>query len=84
MAEPQPNIFIDSDFGVRLADFGLAVFSEAEGARGSLRGGATPWLSPELLDPEEDEEEGRPTYASDIYSFGCVMIEVRHDFCFRF
>ena len=72
----QPNVLIDSDFGVRLADFGLAVFAEAKSARGSLRGGATPWLSPELLDPYKDDEV-RPSYASDIYSFGCVMVEVR-------
>ncbi len=39
-----------------------------------MRGGATGWLSPELLDPEVDEV--RPTYASDVYSFACVAVEV--------
>lgn len=39
-----------------------------------MRGGATAWLSPELLDPDVDEV--RPTYASDIYSFACVIVEV--------
>ena len=65
---------VDLDLGVRLADFGLAVFSEVRSSLGSMRGGATAWMSPELLDPPNDDD--RPTYASDIYSFACVVIEV--------
>ena len=63
-----------------MTDFGLSVFQqEASEAYGSTRAGNVRWLSPELIDPDQFEGEyakGRPTYASDIYSFGCVCIEV--------
>lgn len=59
---------------MRVADFGLAVFAEARSARGSMRGGATAWLAPELFD--EEVMDPRPTAPSDIYSFGCVIVEV--------
>ncbi len=45
-----------------------------------MRGGNFRWLAPELMLPELTDGEspsGRPTFASDIYSFACVCIEVR-------
>ena len=47
---------------------------------GSLRGGAgnEQWLAPELLVPSLfGTEPSRPTFASDLYSYGCVVVEVR-------
>ena len=62
-----------------LADFGFSVLEDrvSKGSYTSLRGGATWWLSPELLDPESfDLQDSRPTLQSDIYSFACVCHEV--------
>lgn len=43
-----------------------------------MPGGNFRWLSPELLDPDNcPSPSGRPRFASDIYSFACVCIEVR-------
>ncbi len=67
----KPNILIDEDLRVRLADFGLARFGDSTTATiGSFQGGATRWMSPELF-------HGAPsTYSSDVYAFGCVCFEV--------
>ena len=75
-------MLVDDDDNICLTDFGLAVFiREAQDSigYGSTRGGNPRWLSPELIDPElfpDQDQSGRPTFASDIYSFACVCIEV--------
>jgi len=72
------NILIDEDRSVRLADFGLAVFAEATSqSYASTRGGNARWLAPELIYPEMYELKSvRPTYASDVFAFGCVVVEL--------
>lgn len=72
------NVLIDSEWNAHLADFGLAVFADgASNNYGSMSGGAVRWLSPELIDPEQfGLQSSRPTYASDVYSFACLCIEV--------
>ena len=40
-----------------------------------VEGGSYPWMSPELLDPNEGND--RPTKESDIYALGMVVYEVR-------
>lgn len=43
----------------------------------SSRGGNEQWLAPEVIYPEAfGLTSNRPMYASDIYSFGCLWIEV--------
>ena len=68
----QANILIDATLSVKLSDFGLAKFSDASAA--SLEAhtsAALRWMAPEIL-------SGSPaTFASDVYSFGCVCSEVR-------
>jgi serine/threonine protein kinase len=73
------NILVDDNWHVRLADFGLAVFASATVATGSShRGGSARWMSPELLSPQScGLEKSQRTFASDVYSFACVCIEVR-------
>lgn len=67
----QANILISDDFRIQLGDFGLSRFEDASSASASsYTGGAARWLAPELL------RGSRPTYASDIYAFGCVWLEV--------
>ncbi|CAL1715671.1 unnamed protein product [Somion occarium] len=62
----------------RLSDFGLAVFAEGMSKNyASVRAGADHWLGPELLDPERfGFQDDRPMYAGDIYSFGCMCLEL--------
>ncbi|THH27686.1 hypothetical protein EUX98_g6507 [Antrodiella citrinella] len=72
------NILIDSEYKIRLADFGLAVFAgDSSNHYASVRGGASHWLAPEIIDPEAfGMSSSRPTFAADIYSFACVCIEL--------
>lgn len=72
------NILINDKLQVCLTDFGLAVLDGgASKACNSLRGGNPRWMAPELL--RSDEGSVRPTYASDIFAFGCVIVEVVFD-----
>jgi serine/threonine protein kinase len=79
----QANVFIGGADGGKavLADFGLAIpFDEyssvAHTATGSV--GSTRWQAPELHDPDQyGLKEAQRTQASDIYSFGCLCLEVR-------
>ncbi len=68
---------------MRLTDFGLAVIAAAgHSLTTTTRGGAFGWLAPELIDPDMfGETSSRPTFASDIYSFACVCIEVSDCVC---
>lgn len=46
------------------------------------KGGASGWLAPKLLDAEVfGLSESRPTFASDIYAFTSVCIEVCYHNC---
>jgi serine/threonine protein kinase len=69
----QSNILIDQDFHPRLADFGWTrlVDEIAQGSTNMTR--SLRWMAPELLDPTEGVQQ---TYASDIYAFACVCVEV--------
>lgn len=69
------NILIDSQWSVRLADFGLSVFGdETSGGHGSTRGGNDRWLPPEIL--SDTSLSYRPTQAGDVYSFACTTVEI--------
>jgi len=72
------NILIDENWGVRLTDFGMAVYAEgASHSYGSLRGGNPRWMAPELIDPVQFFlVSDRPTNASDIFSFACCCVEL--------
>ncbi|KAG0701071.1 kinase-like domain-containing protein [Suillus ampliporus] len=70
------NILIDSNRDAHVADHGiLTMCSELAGTsyiRNNVR-----WAAPELFDvPENEESSTPPEPASDIYSFGCIMLQV--------
>ncbi|KAG7087911.1 hypothetical protein E1B28_011960 [Marasmius oreades] len=68
------NILIDERCRPRLADFGLTVFAEATMQSTTDHGGTLRWMAPELLYPHGEPQ--RRSYASDIYAFACVCVEV--------
>lgn len=66
-----------------LADFGLTfVIDHGEFTTNKIAGPAR-WTAPEILNPP-GEEENEPPYsqASDVFSFGMTMIEVRRNTTF--
>jgi serine/threonine protein kinase len=70
------NILVDNDHHPRLADFGLGSIAESTaGSHTSKGGGSIRWMVPELLRAEGDFQRTLPT---DVYSYGCVCVEVRH------
>ena len=74
----QPNILIDNNGRACLADFGLVVIvpDRSTPLSSFVGGGTVEWMSPELLNPEDFNSEGRPTKESDCYALGMVIYEV--------
>ncbi|KAJ7091357.1 kinase-like domain-containing protein [Mycena belliarum] len=72
------NILVDDGWHACLADFGLAVFSDATGVtHTSHHGGSVRWMSPELHYPQScGLENFQRTFASDVYSFAFVCVEL--------
>jgi serine/threonine protein kinase len=73
MCNPQGNVFMDGLGNPCLANFGLATVikhPQLEELSPNSR-----WRAPEVVGVEDDPE--RPTFKSDIYSFGGVMFFVR-------
>ncbi|KAK1235497.1 hypothetical protein PQX77_001280 [Marasmius sp. AFHP31] len=72
------NILVDDEWHAQLADFGLAVFSDATvGTNSSHNAGSVRWMAPELHHPQSfGLKYFRRTFASDVYSFACVCVEL--------
>ena len=76
----QANVLIDNTGTACVADFGLMIMADlgtillSETAVSS--GGTFRWMSPELLDLERFDSDGRPTRESDCYALGMVIYEV--------
>lgn len=73
------NVLISDDDTALLCDFGLSVFaSDHSNNYSSQRGGHDRCMAPELMDPGKfGLVSTRPTFASDVYSLGCLCYEVR-------
>jgi serine/threonine protein kinase len=70
----QGNVLIDDGEHAQLADFGLAIVTDATlGTTSTARSGSVRWMAPELLN---FELQFKRTEASDVYAFACLCIEV--------
>ncbi|KAJ7266685.1 kinase-like domain-containing protein [Mycena rebaudengoi] len=68
------NVLIDSGEHAQLADFGLAVVTDATtGTTSTTQRGSLRWMAPELLN---HELESKRTRASDVYAFACLCVEI--------
>ncbi|KAG1760937.1 kinase-like domain-containing protein [Suillus occidentalis] len=72
------NILIDEGGQAKLIDFGLStivrpLFGQSHLVATSIRPGAIRYAAPELL---SEEVFDLPLEKCDIYSFGCVMLQV--------
>ncbi|KAG2144223.1 kinase-like domain-containing protein, partial [Suillus clintonianus] len=75
------NILIDKRGHARLIDFGLStiiqpLLGQSHLAMSSRRPGAIRYAAPELVLPEDAHEPPVPLENADIWSFGCIMLQV--------
>ncbi|KAG2339259.1 kinase-like protein [Suillus weaverae] len=74
------NILINSDNKLCLADFGLSMILAESGnpTFNSCHGGNVWWMAPEIAAPPDLEqvEPTKPTKPADIYSHGCIMLQL--------
>ncbi|KAG1799065.1 kinase-like domain-containing protein [Suillus variegatus] len=76
------NVLISADGRLHLADFGLStILSEAQNSTfSSCHPGNVRWMAPEMLAIPEEGGVVVPTKAADVYSYGCIMLQL---FCGR-
>lgn len=72
------NILINGDGKICLADFGLSMILAESGnpTFNSCHGGNVRWMAPEIALPESEGEPTKPTMPADIYSHGCIMLQL--------
>ncbi|KAJ8582952.1 kinase-like protein [Rhizopogon salebrosus TDB-379] len=72
------NILIDRRGNAHVTDFGLSeILAECDNLQPDAHHpGSVRWAAPELMNLLADEEAGKPTPCSDVYSFGSVALEV--------
>lgn len=76
----QANVLINDNQEGCLVDFGLSsIRAEFEGTSywSSSVGGAIRWRAPELMPGGNEEPAPVLTEKCDVYSFGCIMLQVR-------
>lgn len=67
------NVLIDSDGKLLLSDFGLSMVLAESGnpTFNSYHAGNVRWMAPEMV-----EELARPTMPADVYSHGCIVLQL--------
>ncbi|KAJ7760609.1 kinase-like domain-containing protein [Mycena maculata] len=69
------NVLIDNGEHAQLADFGLAIVTDATlGTTSTTSDGSWRWMAPELFDLQAESK--KRTKASDVYAFACLCIEI--------
>ncbi|KAG2118247.1 kinase-like domain-containing protein [Suillus cothurnatus] len=70
------NILVNENGTAFVADHGILNFCDQFHGTSHIRSNAR-WAAPEKFEvPEDDESRSVPQLASDIYSFGCIMLQV--------
>ncbi|KAG1864908.1 kinase-like domain-containing protein [Suillus subluteus] len=70
------NILIDENGNAFVADHGILIFCAELHGTSYIRSNVR-WTAPENFQvPEDDESISSPQLASDIHSFGCIMLQV--------
>ncbi|XP_038971009.1 probable receptor-like protein kinase At1g80640 [Phoenix dactylifera] len=64
------SILLDSEFNVKISDFGLAVAAGSQNKANLQRSGALGYVAPECL------LNGELTEKSDVYAFGVILLEL--------
>ncbi|KAG2140936.1 kinase-like domain-containing protein [Suillus bovinus] len=73
------NILINSDDKLCLADFGLSMILAQSGnpTFNSCHAGNVRWMAPEMVAlPDSEGEPTKPTKPADVYSHGCIMLQL--------
>ncbi|KAJ6624647.1 kinase-like domain-containing protein [Mycena sp. CBHHK59/15] len=71
------NILITDNGSACLTDFGLASVISGTLTSGSNHAGSMRWFAPELMLPQRfGFEKFARSYATDIYAYGCVCLEL--------
>lgn len=66
------NVLVDDNYHIKIADFGLSFIYDADDSfPGSHPGGCYRSMAPELITSSH-----APSQASDVYAFGCLLIEI--------
>lgn len=65
------NVLVTDKAEVKISDFGTSKHFQHYNANAEVVGGTLLWMAPELI-----REDPRHTFASDIWSIGCCMIEM--------
>jgi serine/threonine protein kinase len=80
----QNNILINENGTAFVADHGILILCAEVHGTSYIRSNVR-WAAPENFQvPEDDESIGSPQMASDIYSFGCIMLQVCGQILARF
>ncbi|KAG1721984.1 kinase-like domain-containing protein [Suillus paluster] len=72
------NVLINDDGKLCLADFGLSmILAESQNSTfNSCHPGNVRWMAPEMLAMPEPGGVVVPTKAADVYSYGCIMLQL--------
>ncbi|KZV89779.1 kinase-like protein, partial [Exidia glandulosa HHB12029] len=68
------NVLVADDGTARVCDFGVSVMLEEHSTstqQSSIKGTCR-WMAPELF----DDDDARHTFQSDLWAFGCLILEV--------
>ncbi|KAJ7632081.1 kinase-like domain-containing protein, partial [Mycena rosella] len=68
------NVLINREWRACITDFGLSAMSDVHAGNSPEQTRGLRWMAPELIDP--GDQEFTPTFASDVYAFGCLCVEL--------